>query len=160
MTEMKQEKKEHLVIAMNLGDHASGGFHWVAIYVFLGKPRPFMYYFDSAKSSKTPPESVEALHTRWQQELNDNSFLLQTNKKQQQFGNNNCGVYVLYVLTLMASPLNEPLGMPILPPSQGQSDTDPVLHPTFQSQQEKMTKLDTMNLPDETVQYYRSVFFS
>lgn len=168
--DLRRAGKTHLVACVNLGKAGTGGIHWMALYLFGGSAAeaPFVYYFDSAISLDGDfPPSVRRQHARWARQLaaagERRVCALRTNKRRHQRGNNNCGMYALYFLALMASPLQEPLRFPVRPPARRglgvDADDDRSLHPVFASQEAKLRWLDAEQIPDADMQFYRDEFF-
>jgi hypothetical protein len=177
LKQLVDQRKHHLVMPMNLDTHDGPGFHWTANYVFLDYENQFRdsfyYYFDSAKTDLTEvdvgkkhanpvdeaPNSVQQLHRRFRKEIQDlgkssPSFPLVVNRRRHQRGNNNCGVYVIFVLTLLCSPLNKKLFFDLYVDTDKKMNIKP-----FTSQKAKIEFLDTYEITDGAMNHYRQIFF-
>jgi len=89
-------KKKKVGIVFNLDEHNGGGTHWVAIFMDIKKKK--MYYFDS---------TGEAIHKnilKFYEKVKgqDPAYkLIQNHPVEHQFGNTECGMYVLFFIIIM-----------------------------------------------------------
>lgn len=178
-------KEKHIVMAMNL-DRATGpGFHWTAIYIYLDHEHDhrdsFFYYFDSAKTDTTSipqgekenetgkyknyPDSVRGLYDVLHKKITDAypgvEFRLEYNKTMHQKGENECGIYVIFVLYFLCFPLGEPISFPIyvIDPTTKVLKEISKDSLTFTTQKQKLKFLETYIIPDESIHKYRELFF-
>lgn len=89
-------KKNKVGIVFNLDEHSGGGTHWVAIFMDIKKKK--MYYFDSTGEEIHPNiykfyEKVKGQDPAYK--------LIQNAPVEHQFGNTECGMYVLFFIIIM-----------------------------------------------------------
>ena len=90
--------KTKVGIIFNLDTHEGGGTHWVAVFMDLLKKK--MYYFDSTGvSMKEEPHIYKFFEKVKKQD--PEYVLLQNHPVEHQFGNTECGIYVLFFTILM-----------------------------------------------------------
>lgn len=89
-------KKTKIGIVFNLDEHDGPGTHWVA--VFIDRPKKIMYYFDS--TGEPIILNISKLFDKIKGQ--DNAYtLIQNSPVEHQFGNTECGMYVLFFIIVM-----------------------------------------------------------
>lgn len=88
--------KTKVGIVFNLDEHSGGGTHWVAVFMDLIRKK--MYYFDSTgekihKNIRKFFEKVKGQDSQY--------VLIQNSPVEHQFGNTECGMYVLFFIIIM-----------------------------------------------------------
>jgi hypothetical protein len=92
----KLSKNKKVGIVFNLDEHNGPGTHWVAIFIDVSKKN--MYYFDS--TGEDIHENI--FHFYEKVKGQDSGYkLIKNHPVEHQFGNTECGVYVLFFLILM-----------------------------------------------------------
>jgi hypothetical protein len=91
-------KKTKVGIIFNLDTHEGGGTHWVAIFMDLVKK--IMYYFDSTGVSMKEEPHIYKFYEKVKKQ--DPQYkLVENHPVEHQFGNTECGIYVLFFTILM-----------------------------------------------------------
>jgi hypothetical protein len=94
---MAQEKTK-VGIIFNLDTHEGGGTHWVAVFMDLVKK--IMYYFDSTGVPMKEEPHIYKFYEKVKGQ--DPEYrLLENHPVEHQFGNTECGIYVLFFTILM-----------------------------------------------------------
>ena len=90
--------KTKVGIIFNLDTHEGGGTHWVAIFMDL--PKKIMYYFDSTGVSMKEEPHIYKFFEKVK--LQDPAYrLIENHPVEHQFGNTECGIYVLFFTIIM-----------------------------------------------------------
>ena len=89
-------KNKKVGIVFNLDEHAGPGTHWVAIFIDVSSKK--MYYFDS--TGEEIHENIEKFYDKVK-EQDSKYILIQNYPAEHQFGNTECGMYVLFFLIMM-----------------------------------------------------------
>ena len=85
-------------IIFNLDTHEGGGTHWVAIFMDL--VQKIMYYFDSTGVSMKEEIHIYKFYEKIKKQ--DPQYrLVENHPVEHQFGNTECGIYVLFFTILM-----------------------------------------------------------
>ena len=92
----KLTSEKRVGIVFNLDEHDGPGTHWVAVYIDPSKK--VMYYFDSGGSKIT--KNISHLYSQIK-EQDPEYKLIQNAPVEHQFGNTECGIYVLFFLVIM-----------------------------------------------------------
>ena len=92
----KLTKKNKVGIVFNLDEHDGPGTHWVAIFMDISKKK--MYYFDS--TGEEIHENIYKFYEKVKGQDPDYE-LIQNAPVEHQFGNTECGMYVLFFLIIM-----------------------------------------------------------
>jgi hypothetical protein len=91
-------QKTKVGIIFNLDTHEGGGTHWVAVFMDLVKK--IMYYFDSTGVSMKEEPHIYKFYEKVNQQ--DPAYkLIENYPVEHQFGNTECGIYVLFFTILM-----------------------------------------------------------
>jgi len=88
--------KTKVGIVFNLDEHSGGGTHWVAIFMDIKKKK--MYYFDSTGEKIHP--NIYKFYEKVKEQDPD-YVLIQNAPVEHQFGNTECGMYVLFFIIIM-----------------------------------------------------------
>jgi len=92
----KLTKKNKVGIVFNLDEHAGPGTHWVAIFMDISKKK--MYYFDS--TGEEIDKNILKFYEKVKKQ--DSEYvLIQNSPVEHQFGDTECGMYVLFFLIIM-----------------------------------------------------------
>ena len=91
-------KKTKVGIIFNLDTHEGGGTHWVAVFMDLVKRK--MYYFDSTGVSMQEEPHIYKFFEKVKKQ-DPRYTLIQNHPVEHQFGNTECGIYVLFFTVLM-----------------------------------------------------------
>lgn len=92
------QKKTKVGIIFNLDTHDGGGTHWVAVFMDLVKKK--MYYFDSTGVSMQKEPHIYKFYEKVKKQ-DPEYTLLQNHPVEHQFGNTECGIYVLFFTIIM-----------------------------------------------------------
>lgn len=100
VTNYLNTKKRKFGFVFNLDPHYRGGSHWVCSFVDLNKKE--IYYYNSSGSG--PPSEILAFIHRIKDEAAQHNIILtyKRNKKVNQEGNTECGVYCMFMISGLA----------------------------------------------------------
>jgi len=93
-----KKNKTKIGIVFNTDPHTKGGSHWICMFIDI--PKNIIYYFDSVGDK--PPKQINILAKRIQEQgkkLNLNLEYKYNHPFEHQFGNTECGIYVIYFIT-------------------------------------------------------------
>jgi len=143
--------KTKIGIVFNLDRYDEPGSHWVSLYINLGEPEPFVFYFDS--TGRKYPDEIRVFIERIIDQGAKLSPPLKINKysnfgKDHQKSNTECGMYSLFFLITM---LTGKIYDTIDESDNKQVDLD------FQS---KLTLFKDAVIPDKYVELYRNKYFN
>jgi len=92
----KLKKHNKVGIVFNLDEHNGPGTHWVAVFIDVSNKK--MYYFDS--TGVEIHENIAKFYEKVKGQDPDYK-LIQNSPVEHQFGNTECGMYVLFFLIIM-----------------------------------------------------------
>ena len=95
-----KKNKSIIGIIWNTDPHTEPGEHWICMVINIKKK--YIYFFDS-NADETPSEIIKFQRkVILQGKAIDIDFKLKRNNKRHQYGDSQCGMYCLYILTTVA----------------------------------------------------------